>query len=186
MTNLGGGVSITKDMVPEVLRRVRELTAKRVLVGIPQAENARDDGSPIGNAAIGYINEYGDPERNIPARPFLIPGVMAVKDKSIARLKKAGEAAILGGDPVPEMTKAGLEAQSSVKDVIQAGIAPALSERTLRERIASRKTGHAPSEQELKNRAAGMAPSTDLSKPLIDTGNLLQHIVYVIEDTRGG
>lgn len=186
MTDLGGGVTVTKDMVSEVMRRVKELTAKRILVGIPQAENARDDGSPIGNAAIGYINEFGEPERNIPARPFLIPGIVAVQAKSVERLKKAGLAALTGGDPLPEMTKAGFEAQTSVKNVIKAGISPALSERTLKERIASRKRGHAPSEQELKNRAAGMAPSTDLSKPLIDTGNLLQHIVYVIEDTRSG
>ncbi|MGI4851701.1 MAG: hypothetical protein ACRYGR_07145 [Janthinobacterium lividum] len=177
-------VTITKDMAANVLRRVRDLTNKRVLIGIPQSADARDDGSPVGNAVRGYINEFGDPERNIPARPFLIPGVAAVQDKSIARLKKAGEAALLGGDPQPEMMKAGLGAQGSVKSIIEAGIAPALSERTLRGRIASRKTGHVGSEQELKNRAAGLAPSTDLSKPLIDTGELLNSILYVIEDKR--
>lgn len=158
-------VTITKDLVPDILRRVRDLTAKRVLVGIPQAEDARDDGSPIGNAAIGYIQEHGDPEHNLPARPFLVPGVMAVQDKSIARLRKAGEAALIGADPVPQMTAAGLEAADSVKELITDIIPPPLAARTLAER-----------------KAAGFQGET----PLVRKGELRNSITFVIEDKRGG
>lgn len=156
-------VTITKDLLPTVLKRVRDLTNQRVLIGIPQAENARDDGSPIGNAAIGYIQEHGDPERNLPARPFLMPGVQAVQDKSIARLRKAGEAALLGGDPIPQMTAAGLEAEASVKNMITNIIPPPLSARTLAER-----------------KAAGFQGET----PLIRTAQLRNAITHVIEDKR--
>ncbi len=158
-------VTITKDIAADVLRRVRDLTAKRVLVGIPQAENARDDGSPIGNAAIGFIQEHGDPEHNLPARPFLVPGVESVHDKSIARLRKAGEAALLGGDPVPQMTAAGFEAEASVKNLIADVIPPPLAPRTLAER-----------------KAAGFKGET----PLIRTGELRNSITHVIEDRRNG
>jgi hypothetical protein len=158
-------VTITKDQTAVVLKRVRDLTAKRVLVGITAAENMRDDGSPIGNAAIGYIQEHGDPEHNLPARPFLVPGVMAVQDKSIARLRKAGEAALLGGDPVSQMTAAGLEAETSVKLLITDIIPPPLAPRTLAER-----------------KAAGFQGET----PLIRTGALRNSITHVIEDKRNG
>lgn len=156
-------VTITRDILPDVLRRVRDLTAKRVLVGIPASAEARQDGSPIGNAAIGYIQEFGDPEHNLPARPFLIPGVMAVQDKSIARLRKAGEAALSGGDPVPQMTAAGLEAEASVKELITDIIPPPLAPRTLAER-----------------KAAGFKGET----PLIRTGSMRNSITHVIEDKR--
>lgn len=158
-------VTVTKDILPDVLRRVQDLTNKRVLVGIPTAEDARDDGSPIGNAAIGYIQEFGEPEHNIPARPFLIPGVRAVQGKTIERLRKAGEAALAGGDPVPQMTAAGLEAEASVKELITSIIPPPLSPRTLAER-----------------KAAGFKGTT----PLIRSGELRNSITHVIEDKRDG
>lgn len=53
---------------------LRALNAQGVMVGIPAETAGRDDG-PINNAAIGYILETGAPERNLPARPFLRPGV---------------------------------------------------------------------------------------------------------------
>lgn len=61
---------------------------KEVLIGIPMSTTERPDGE-ITNAELGYIHEYGAPEANIPARPFLIPGVESVKGKALELMKKS-------------------------------------------------------------------------------------------------
>ncbi|MCJ2023540.1 hypothetical protein, partial [Methylobacterium sp. J-067] len=66
----------TKTLDPlsrEFLRAVE----KRVLIGIPaESMHPGEKGEkPINNAALGYLFEYGQPEKNLPARPHLFPGV---------------------------------------------------------------------------------------------------------------
>ena len=78
-------VTITKDKVNAVVGSITKLVGKQVLVGIPEANGSRQDpeeSAPVTNAALGYIHEFGSPRANIPARPFLIPGVR----KSTARV----------------------------------------------------------------------------------------------------
>ncbi|WP_425530049.1 hypothetical protein, partial [Stenotrophomonas maltophilia] len=65
-----------------VLSAVADLVKTKLLVGIPAetADRAAEAGEPQppNNATIGYAMEFGLPERNIPARPHLLPGVQAV------------------------------------------------------------------------------------------------------------
>lgn len=159
-------VRITKDRVAEVLAAVKKLTAKEVLVGIPQANAERkpEPGEPpITNAELGYIHEFGAPEANIPARPFLIPGVERIQDQAIARLKKAGQKALEGevAQIDQQMRAVGLIAQSAVQKKITDGPFVPLKPRTIAERVARGRTG---------------------TKPLIDTGALRQSITFVVAD----
>ena len=62
------GVKVTRDKVASVIKAVSDLATKDVLVGIPDSAPERKDGEPISNAQIGYIQETGAPEANIPAR----------------------------------------------------------------------------------------------------------------------
>ena len=95
------GLTIKADNMAEVVRAVQELTKRKVLVGIP-AETADDHGNrdkidePISNAAIGYLNEGGIPEKNVPARPHLVPGVEATMPDAVKRFKKAAQEALTG------------------------------------------------------------------------------------------
>ena len=66
-----------------------------LMVGIPEANGPRRDG-PASNAVIGYVQEYGDAARNLPARPFLIPGVHRMDSQIQSSLKAAGKAALEG------------------------------------------------------------------------------------------
>lgn len=59
------GVTTRVDNAKAILDALRSLTKKDVLVGIPSEDSGRDD-VPFGNAGIGYLNEYGSPEQNIP------------------------------------------------------------------------------------------------------------------------
>ncbi|GMG90666.1 hypothetical protein Cmtc_18860 [Cupriavidus sp. TKC] len=149
------------DRLKEVLQSISGLVDKQVLVGIPDSAPERQDDEPISNAAIGYIQETGSPANNLPARPFLVPGVAAAEPKTLPKLQQAVEAA-LDGDlsrADKRMAGAGLEAQNSVRARINSGISPELKESTLANRRRRGRTG---------------------TVPLIDTGQLRNSITYVI------
>jgi hypothetical protein len=151
--------------MPNLLKAVSELTKNVVLIGIPADSPARQpepgEPAPPLNSVIGYRLETGDPEQNLPARPFLVPGVEAIKDKAVARLKKAGQDA-LNGDPskVDQALHAvGLMGQAAVQAKITDGPFVPLAPRTLAQRRARGRTGE---------------------RPLIDTGQLRRSVSYVI------
>lgn len=153
------GLNIQKDISKRIVSDIKKLTKTDVLVGIPASGNTREDG--INNAAIGYMNETGDPERNLPARPFLVPGVDAVKDDISKRFVKAADAALDGRQETvtAQLKAAGIIAQSSVKSAITNSEFAPLSERTLAER---------------KKRGVTRI------NPLIDTGQLRRSVKYIV------
>jgi phage gpG-like protein len=154
-------MKITTDNVAKVLASIQELAGKQVLVGIPATKAEREDGEPINNAQLGYIHEYGAPASNIPARPFLIPGVAHAQESINNHLQKAAKAAMSGNDEKvdTELNATGLIAQAGARNEINNGNFEALSARTLADRRKRGRTG---------------------DKPLIDTGQLRNSITYVI------
>lgn len=168
------GVKITKDNVPAVLKSIQDMVAMKLLIGIPAehagrkgdaAAAAAGESTPLNNAEIGYIQETGSPANNIPARPFLVPGVAKIEDKAVVRLKK-GASDALDGDAYAAgraLVAAGLMAQASVRETITAGISPALAPSTLAARRRRGRTG---------------------TIPLIDTAQLRNAITYVLRRER--
>jgi hypothetical protein len=156
------GIVTRIDRTREFLAAVDLLTNSQVKVGVPQNKDARREADRLGNADIGYLMENGAPEVNLPARPHLVPGVRDVRSRITDLLKQAGRLAFEGRpDAVMRALNAvGLTAQSAVKARIRAGVPPPLAESTLAGRRARGRTG---------------------TKPLIDTGQYLAAISYVIE-----
>lgn len=154
-------VTVRVDRSRDFDKALAALTQSVVYVGIPADNTNRTDDAPIGNAAIGYIQETGSPINNIPARPFLVPGIKSVADRLASIFRKAGQNALAGDlDAVQKgLNAAGIVAQSAVKARITAGIPPALAKSTL---------------------AARASRGVNRTKPLIDTGQLLNSITYVI------
>ena len=155
-------VTVTRDNAKNVIAAIQDMAKKHVLVGIPSSENGRNDGS-IGNAALGAIHENGSGVRNIPARPFLKPGVAAAADQCVNVLKSAAQNAFTDKNAIDKgLNAAGLIAQASVKKriVSQEGFTP-LKAATL----AARKRKGAKGE-----------------KALIRTGQLLNSITYVVRE----
>lgn len=164
-------MKVTKDRVPAMLAAIKALTKDRVLVGIPSEKAFRDpDPSEprpeINNAEIGYLNEFGMPEINLPARPHLVPGIQ----RALPKIEKAyrdiavkaldGDiAAVQAGE-----TRIGFMATSAVKSMISEGLSPPLSERTLAER---------------KRRGVKR------TKPLQDTGQYRNNIDFVVRPAKG-
>lgn len=176
---LGGPKALTKALAA--------LADNEVLVGFPEASTTRkedpeEEGSgDLTNAALGYIHDNGAPEANIPARPFMLPGIEDARGKLIKIAKNTGMKVLDATNPQEVVDQGlhmmGLVAQSSIRKVINDGIDPPLADRTLRERARRGRKG---AKEELANRAAGLPPGKELAKPLIDTGQLRNAVNYVI------
>jgi hypothetical protein len=181
-------VSIVKDKVPLVFKQLSELLGSDVLVGIPESTATRASGE-LNNATIGYLMESGAPGANIPARPFLVPGVRKAAPAALAQLRKAAIAALSvehAGSPEQYLTAAGLLAVASVKREITTGDFVPLKPATIRNRLRQRGT--------LSRRAAealyaelirsGESPAAAQAaagiRPLINTAQLLNSITFVV------
>lgn len=182
-----------KDNSKAIAKAIQDLASKRVLVGVPargekllgsppDGPNNRQQGS-INNAALAYIHENGAPEVNIPARPFLRPGVESAKDKIIKSFERAGKAVFVGDivEADKQLMRAGFEAQSAVRNKITDGPFLPLAPVTIAARL---RRGH-PGQQSRSIYGKGAIASSvhvDATgmQPLIDTGQLRASINFVI------
>lgn len=175
-------VKVTRDDVQKVVKSIAALTGKQILVGIPEEKTERGEGveqEPINNATLGYIHEHGSPAKNIPARPFLVPGVEDATEDVEPRLRRAATFAMKGNQEraTAEMEAAGMLAQSAVRNKITDGDFAPLSEATLRARARKGRKGAI---AELESRAAGNDPNPENARPLIDSGQMRNAITYVV------
>lgn len=172
---------------------IRDLASRRVLVGVPAEKTHRDaaPGQPapaINNAEIAYIHEHGAPEANIPARPFLQPGVDSVRDRLVKKLESAGRAALVGDPDTVDrrLTEVGLIAQAAVRNKITDGPFVPLAPATIRARL---RRGHAgkldPSIYGKGAIASDEHAAATGMRPLIDSGQLRAAINFVIRKIRG-
>lgn len=155
------GVRVTKDDVASTVEAIKAMSTRRVYVGVPGETSER--GEDINNVALAFIHDRGSPAANIPARPFLQPGINAKRDEISARLAAALKPNKLSVAALNvALEQAGLIAQTSVKKVIvsQDGFTP-LKAATLSARKRANFQG---------------------TKALIWTGKLLNSITYVVRD----
>lgn len=113
------GVSVTRDHSAAILKAIAKLGKRDVLVGIPESTSSRP-GEPINNAEAAYINDNGSPANNIPARPFLKPGIEQSKELIAKTLSVGADAALSGNAQAAEeaLARAGTIGANSVKRFI--------------------------------------------------------------------
>lgn len=181
-------VTVTKDTVTAVLGAITTLVGKQVLIGVPESTTERPDDEPVNNATLAYIHEFGSPAANIPARPFLIPGVQKVEEAAVAQLEKAVFAS-LTGDPKgadQKLNAAGIVGMNGARDEISTGNFEPLSPATVYGRSYARKTGTTRPEEirYLELVRGGMSPAAAQAetgiRPLINTGELRNSLTYVV------
>lgn len=181
------GLKVTKDRTKDLLRDVRTLTQRAVLVGIPDdagpgevgpqsTGNVRRESGEPSNAQLGYLHENGSPANNLPARPFLVPGVRNAQKQVEHRLKAAARAALEGetGRMNRNLHAAGMEAMISVQRKLQSGPFVPLAPGT----IAARRRRSAGSSYRRK------ATTAEDVKPLIDTAQMLRAVTYVVREDK--
>lgn len=184
------GVFKTTDNVKTFLQGVEALTNTQVLVGVTADKNTRKEGAEITNAELAYIHDKGSPEANIPARPFMEPGIKAVQDQIAKELENAGKAILDNGKPGGArkveiaLNRVGIIASRSIKAKIGEGIPPPLAPRTILGRIARVK-----SKSRRKKIEAELASGTPASRqggveglftPLIVTGQLRNAVTFIL------
>lgn len=172
------GMVVRKNEMRDISKAMRTLTKSSVLVGIP-ADGARSgEGEPITNAQLGYIHENGSPDNNVPARPFLMPGIRAVHPKIVDQLRDAGKAALEGNSAgvLKALERSGIIAQNSVRAQFVDNDWEALADTTLNRRpVIARDDEGKPAKHGKSRQERGAV------NPLLDRGELRKSITYVVE-----
>jgi len=181
----------TADNVAKLLKQVDALTKLDVLVGIPAETTGRD--GKMNNATIAYIHEFGSPAQNIPARPFLRPGVKNAREDIAAEMEKGAKEVLKGGDASVTLNRVGMIARNSVVKAITNPNPPfaPLSPVTIRNRLRKTQAGRRQikklqqSGQSLSAWAQQRTPGGGLNiQPLLDTLQMRNAITYVIREAK--
>lgn len=153
---------VVEDRTKEILDSLKKFKGDKILVGIPESDNDRGDDAEIGNAALLFINNFGSPANNIPARPVMEIGMRNAADAIAEEMKKAVQAVDKGPAKVAmHYERAGMIASNSVKRAIndQIDIEP-------------------PADSTLRTRESKGFKGT---KSLIVTGQMRNAITYVVK-----
>ena len=154
---------VIKDHSEKFKALVRTLQTKEVLVGIPADEDARNDETTLGNAAILFINNFGSPAQNIPPRPVMDIGIKRALPSIVKEFERAALVTLDGSESKLNQSfeRVGVIASQSIKATIDEQIdidPPAQS--TL-----------------IKRQAKGFQGD----KALVVTGQLRNSITYVVK-----
>lgn len=180
---------LKQDNSKQVAAALKELARTKVLVGVPATRTDRKQaGGQITNAALSAIHNNGAPEVGIPARPFLIPGIRAVRAAIIEQFRIAGQKSLEGDQNgvMVAFTRAGLIAQNSVRKKITDGPFVPLKPATVKNRMKGRgtKSRRASEKKYLQLVGQGMdlarAQNVAGIRPLINTGQLRAAQTFVI------
>lgn len=158
----------------------------QVYVGIPEEKTGRKEDS-INNAQLLYIHTNGSELRKIPARPVIEPAIEAKgnKEQITAELEKALESLL---DKKPEKAKrylkrAGMVGQNIARawfEDSRNGWAPN-SIATARAKAFKLK-GKVKQAFNKRISEGGTVQDVEVSRPLIDTGQMRKAITYVVKE----
>ncbi len=174
------GIRKVLDNLPRLQAGVDRLSTLEVLAGVPRDKTQRNEEPMITNAAIAFIQDQGSPAQNIPARPFMRPGISNAKEAIATSFKRAAKRAVDGqtnASVEEDLHRAGLKAQNSIRAAINEGIPPPLSIATLKARARRGRKGAKKALEAIN--AGGPANIAD-AKPLVDSGQLRNSITYVV------
>jgi len=124
------------------------------------------DGTHV--AAVAAQNEYGNPSKHIPARPFMRPSIIE-KQQEWQDVVANGSKAVINGKAKGEdvFEAIGLKASGDIRKKITQIFEPPLSPVTIAARLARR---------------ANKKTIGSLTKPLIDTGILIGTLTNTVEN----
>ena len=113
------------DFTKDFFAAIKTLKEKQTLVGIPSKTSDRkpepgEAPEPINNAALLYINEFGSPTQNIPARHPMKTGIKIAQDALADEFRKCAKAAFTHGEAALDQyyERIGIIGSQSVKYVI--------------------------------------------------------------------
>jgi hypothetical protein len=132
--NVNFNLNVTVDHLRDFVTALNELTTLGVAVGVPEEEAPRKHEAGEGgvnNAMLAYVHDKGCPAVGIPARPFMDPGIKNAQDLITKELEGAASDVLDGKSPRSGLVRAGLEAQTGIRNQIRSNIPPPLKPGTL-------------------------------------------------------
>lgn len=154
-------VTRTPAAFEKMQKAVQDLQAKSLRVGFFDSAKY-EDGTPV--AYVATIHEFGSPSNGIPARPFMRPAIAENKTQWAALLGAGSKRVLSGKMEVDQMLgQVGMQAAGEVSESIAAVSTPALKPSTIAARAAKRATPGAS------------------TKPLVDTGLMIQSVSHKVE-----
>lgn len=152
----------------EALKKTLEaMQKKEVRVGFFDTAHY-PDGTPI--AYVAAIQEFG--HGKIPPRPFMRPAQLDNQAKWLGAIARGAKQAMDGKiDFVTVLEQVGMVAAGDVRKAIKAVTNPALAESTVEAR-----------KRRLSKRSAKKANPKTISKPLVDSGLMIQSVTSAVVD----
>lgn len=126
--------------------------------------NNYDDGTSV--ASVAAQNEFGNPAKRIPARPFMRPTIISQQSqwRKIAEVK--AQEVLHGVGTIDDLMAAlGQKAAGDIKKKIASIWEPPLSPRTIQSRL---------------HRKSNKKKVGNLTKPLIDTSLMFNSLIYEV------
>lgn len=168
-------VSIKEDNsgVKKLENLLKNLKPQYLKMGwFPSAHYDDKDSTPV--AFIAAQNEYGNPNKFIPARPFMRPAI-ANNQKKWAEIGKRGYTAVLAGKStgIQVLENIGVTGIGDIQHSIAQVYSPSLSPRTVKARL-ERHTYKGP---------LNKTQARTITKPLIDTGHMQATVAYEISSS---
>jgi hypothetical protein len=205
MSGYVGSVQKIVDNSGKLKERIELLLGRDVLIGVPKAKAARKptpgEPNPPNNATLAYIHENGSPAQNIPARPFIRPGMRKARPQVIPLFRQAALLALGTGTEADIMRvyhRIGMIGRNSMVEAITSPSPPfvPLKPATIRGRLRRTQAGRRQLQrlQQQATRSGQTMNATLLTwasaatagggqniQPLIDTGSLRSSLTYVIK-----
>lgn len=197
------------DKSDMVLKALRSLELSEVLVGVPadedrmgtgQGSDTRQGKDQPNNALLAAVHNNGSPVKNIPARPFLVPGIENVRKEIRKRMRDGAKLALEGNVQAVDKTlhAVGLLGQAAVRKQLTDGSFEPLKPATImaRSRVrgtSSKRKGELKFAEEYarliaegkdEDTANEEAQNIAGIRPLINTGQLRNALAYTIRRKR--
>lgn len=159
-----------------LLNAIKNIHNKSVKVGWFEGLTYDDkDKTPV--ARVAAQNEFGNPSKNVPSRPFLRPTAIR-EQQNWSNIAQKGAIQVLKGKQTIDgvLNLLGAKAVADVQKSIKQVYSPALKEQTILARIErSKKLSGIKGQISYKNLGR-------VTKPLIDTGFMINSINHELSD----
>lgn len=150
-----------KELV-DIDNLIDKIASKKLEVGFFE-HSAYEDGTPV--AGVASIQEFGSVANHIPPRPFFNPALEENEQKYAKIMAKNFENILEGKiDASQALGQIGEFVKGDIQQSIRAVDSPPLSERTIAARAKKNSKGKAS------------------TKPLVDTGLMIQSVSYEVSD----
>ena len=166
---------VTSSEGKKLLNSINLLNNRGVKVGWVHAAQYPETNEYV--AEVAAQNEFGNPKKHIPPRPFMRPTITAKREQWV-KIATDGSKKILKGQLTIDnvLNLIGFQAEADIKKTIKQLYSPALAESTILARIERNKR-LSTTKGRVSQKALG-----NITKPLIDTGIMFNTLTHELMD----